>query len=402
MQHKTISYFLAVTLSCILVGCQREGPSQSGELVKQSFNAISTGALETKTSLDGLNVNWVIGDKIAVYDASATVKPFSATASGPTVVFEGLAQNSETGTYYGLYPYDANLTSWTGTAFKSTIPQFQYVAGELTNWDPNATVAVGICDSEDHIMPFFNAHALIKVIMPNTIPSSFTPTAVTVTGNHNENLAGFVTVTPSPTPQITLDDNHWTAVTLNKSTGIAPSESVYLAVYPTTLNGMTVYITGNQAVDGGTSIPVMMHIRSSTDEAVTLVRNRILVLDFREKTIPTLGQPITLQNNNHGLIGLLSSEFGNSVFEFGTNASYHADTWSTVVYDETLTAPVTFDSHETIAFEKIGTTYPFQYRIHFTRGAHEGKYFGYSQEMQVNYIVSNVSDAFVFYVFQIQ
>ena len=112
MKKKNVIWaILAVSIS--LAACTREPTLQKCEsreetvkLVPMTFQA--SFETDTKTVLDGLNVQWVAGDEIAVFDDKDPTKAhkFIAKSSGSTTSFEG-AVSENASRFIAIYPYDA-------------------------------------------------------------------------------------------------------------------------------------------------------------------------------------------------------------------------------------------------------------------------------------------------------
>lgn len=91
------------------------------ELIPMTFTATTT---ETRTTLDGVSINWLSTDIISVFDGEGN-REFTSSGEGATVQFSGEA--SQAANYYALYPYnegasfnEANLTASTTLAANQT------------------------------------------------------------------------------------------------------------------------------------------------------------------------------------------------------------------------------------------------------------------------------------------
>ena len=119
---KTFAYLLAV-VAMAAVSCNKEMQETQVpevELFPMTFTATTT---ETKTVLDQdhVSIDWLASDKISVFDGVGN-QMFSTSGTGTTVQFSGNA--ATTGTYYALYPYNANAVL-NGTTTATTVPEFQ-------------------------------------------------------------------------------------------------------------------------------------------------------------------------------------------------------------------------------------------------------------------------------------
>ena len=381
------------TLALLLI-CSCEKERGSGDKTATSVKSITAIAAapedaQTRTTLNGLKVEWAVGDMINVHNGLDFAK-FTAEEAGPTVSFSGLTK-VEGETLSAIYPYD-DQNAFEDGAIISMIPANQYLGGSSTPWDPRGVIAVGSCSSEDLIMPFSNAHALVKVVLPSEWKEGFKPTTVTLMGMNGEHLAGYVAVKPSATPSVEVHYNPSPTVACVKESGFEKGEILYISTVPTSVTGLYVFISSPEQ---------SAKITTSSTKVVDFKQNRIRVIDLSNKSIPDLGTPYTIQNNNHGAICLLVTKDGSAVFHFGTNASYHANTWSTVIYDEDLKNDIkpSLTDQDTIEFDLAGDT-P-SYKVKFKKGTYQGKYFAYSIVKQAFYITSNANDACEFVAYQI-
>ena len=244
-------------LLLLLNGCQKETRNTSDG---QKFTITATAAsADTRTTLgDDLFVSWQQGDAIdiACSNAGNTIVEFTADAAGKTVSFSSIEEGrlaDFTGdenaqyTYYGMYPA-FNTYEWDGDEFRTMIPKNQAVEdGCPTLWDPKAAIAAGTCKGERLIMPFKNAHALVKVVLPQWNTSEFSPISVMLMGGaQSDVLAADYWVKPSETglPSLRMIDNANSVrtVALTKPR-YSPGETVYLVISPCTVHGLSVFVS---------------------------------------------------------------------------------------------------------------------------------------------------------------
>lgn len=294
VRTKRIAAMASIPL-LLLTGCQKEETNTSDG---QKFTIMATAAstADTKTTLgDDLFVSWQQGDAIdiACSNTGTTLVEFTADAAGKTVPFtcdEGKLAEFTAGdkaqyTYYGMYPA-LNTYEWDGDEFRTMIPKNQAVTdGCPTLWDPKAAIAAGTCKGERLIMPFKNAHALVKVVLPQWNIEGFDPISVMLMGRGADDiLAGDYWVTPSETglPTLRLIDNpnHVRTVALTKPS-YSPKEAVFLVVPPGTAHGLSVFVSSTTRT-----------ARISTTQNITFEQNKIYVLDFSGTEIKNLGEPV--------------------------------------------------------------------------------------------------------------
>ena len=275
----------------------------ASQLKPMTFTAVQEGQGGTRTAIDGLDIKWTAGDKISIFDGAsenAGVQMFTlATGENSTsATFTGSAKE-DAATYYALYPYAVGGASHTvdqaeaeaaagsaaryldwwkgyieerredraqsdmtmrgisaenqaiilaflknepigtpgvqldGSSIKNVvIPAEQTVAAGQTV-DPKAMVMVAKGDDKDALQ-FKNVCAYVKVT------PQFDCTAIGITSNGNEQLAGKVTVDCSgdtPTTTVTADGTN----TVYLVGDITADNAYYIAVRPEALtSGFTI------------------------------------------------------------------------------------------------------------------------------------------------------------------
>lgn len=335
VRTKRIAAMASIPL-LLLTGCQKEETNTSdGQIFTIMATAASTA--DTKTTLgNDLFVSWQQGDAIdiACSKTGTTLVEFTADAAGKTVPFtrdEGKLAEFTAGdkaqyTYYGMYPA-LNTYEWDGDEFRTMIPKNQAVTdGCPTLWDAQAAIAAGTCKGERLIMPFKNAHALVKVVLPQW-NIEFEPISVMLMGRgENDILAGDYWVTPSETglPTLRLIDNpnHVRTVALTKSS-YTPGEAVYLVVSPGTAHGLSVFVSSTTRT-----------ARISTTQNIIFEQNKIYVLDFSGTEIEDLGNPVSAEPHTPkpGNYILVSTD-GSVAYTQLKAQSGHADTWGSEIFE---------------------------------------------------------------------
>lgn len=115
-------YFLMTAIVAIMaVSCMDEISApvseKNDDLVEMAFTSSFEGA--TKTVLDGLNVNWLPGDEIAVNGERFTT---DIKNESPIAVFSGQAAESQG--YDAVYPYES-VESYDGRNYRVKLPEVQ-------------------------------------------------------------------------------------------------------------------------------------------------------------------------------------------------------------------------------------------------------------------------------------
>ena len=416
---KRITILFVGIAAIVLSGCEKDKGSQLTGPQEITIMAQVPSHIQTKSELDGLKVLWNAGDKILVVDSQNSQHEFTAENAGTVSKFTGLSDDPA-GVHYGFYPFQ--FAEWGGSKFSSRIPSNQYVGGpegfmpraSNTPWDPSATIAVGASTTDDSIMPFYNAHALIKVIFP-TIPDNFTVKNITLMSNNDADMiAGNVDVslpttslpsTPSAVtlPTVTLTGNLASTVALNNDGGFQSGATVYIAAFPTSLHGITALFSGVGRISGvSVDIPLFSYITSAGTDKLTevpLYQNRIRVLDFSAMSIPDLGAEYHIHPKDPDEGQYLSvSAFGTAIYTAYGTQSGHGDRFEAEIWDATLDHTITYTSYAQIKFVSLKDDHirPYQYTVHIGDQSkdddNECGYLGFSTEKQAFYILPGTRD----------
>ena len=360
VRTKRIAAMASIPL-LLLTGCQKEETNTSDG---QKFTIMATAAstADTKTTLgEDLFVSWQQGDAIdiACSNTGTTLFEFTADAAGKTVPFtcdEGKLAEFTAGdkakyTYYGMYPA-FNTYEWDGDEFRTMIPKNQAVTDDCpTLWDPKAAIAAGTCKGERLIMPFKNAHALVKVVLPQWNIEGFDPISVMLMGRGADDiLAGDYWVTPSETglPTLRLIDNpnHVRTVALTKPS-YSPKEAVFLVVPPGTAHGLSVFVSSTTRT-----------ARISTTQNITFEQNKIYVLDFSGTEIKNLGEPVEAHPHVHNIGDyiVVSTDGSVAYYQVTNDQSGQPDRWNSEIFEliNGVYTPYQITTEKIIFIEKTG------------------------------------------------
>lgn len=146
---KKIFKFASVVLAIALTGaCAKQNlyePEQVTELEPGLVPMTLTATLDLgKATIDGLDVKWETGDKIAVFDGVAKREFTLAGGAGTTTAFFSGAVDAGATEFYAVSPFAA-ATSFTAGTFTLNLPSQQTIAaGKVV--DPKALVQVGKVD----------------------------------------------------------------------------------------------------------------------------------------------------------------------------------------------------------------------------------------------------------------
>lgn len=282
-QIKAILY-LAV-LTAMVSACSEDelaDNTQPSGKVPMEFYANTDASTRTELTT-GNAVYWEANDTISLFDPTGANNQFSTTQSGPSVTFTGEAIPAE-GTYYALYPYDANAQI-EGTTITTTLPAEQMARAGSFAQGLNPSVATA--DATNNLF-FKNVCALVKF----TLGGSTEVARATLCGNNGEALAGPLTIDASAdAPTATVDVSFGKTV-VELAGPLTSGSTYYFVVAPGTLSGgltLTLY-------DGDGKF-----WKETSDNSATLTAGRILNLDtlVPGQFTPSLGYEVTQDGVYH-------------------------------------------------------------------------------------------------------
>lgn len=232
-QIKAILY-LAV-LTAMVSACSEDeladNTRPSGK-VPMKFYANTDASTRTELTT-GNAVYWEANDAISLFDPIGDNNRFYTTESGPSVTFTGKAAPVE-GTYYALYPYDANAQI-KGTTITTTLPAEQMARAGSFAQGLNPSVATA--DATNNLC-FKNVCALVKFTLVENITTTITK--ATLCGNNGEALAGTLTIDASQENPIANVDPEWAGIEIALKGNLIAGKTYYFVTAPATLNkGLT-------------------------------------------------------------------------------------------------------------------------------------------------------------------
>lgn len=232
-QIKAILY-LAV-LTAMVSACSEDelaDNTQPSGKVPMEFYANTDASTRTELTT-GNAVYWEANDTISLFDPTGANNQFSTTQSGPSVTFTGEAIPAE-GTYYALYPYDANAQI-KGTTITTTLPAEQDAREGSFAQGLNPSVATA---DAQHNLCFKNVCALVKFTLVENITTTITK--ATLCGNNGEALAGTLTIDASQENPIANVDPEWAGIEIALKGNLIAGKTYYFVTAPATLNkGLT-------------------------------------------------------------------------------------------------------------------------------------------------------------------
>lgn len=239
-QIKAILY-LAV-LTAMVSACSEDeladNTRPSGK-VPMEFYANTDASTRTELTT-GNAVYWEANDAISLFDPIGDNNRFYTTESGPSVTFTGKAAPVE-GTYYALYPYDANAQI-KGTTITTTLPAEQMARAGSFAQGLNPSVATA--DATNNLC-FKNVCALVKFTLVENITTTITK--ATLCGNNGEALAGTLTIDATASTPIAMADTSFGQTVIELNGPLTPGTTYYFVTAPATLsNGLTLSFYDNK------------------------------------------------------------------------------------------------------------------------------------------------------------
>ena len=187
---KILSYIAFGAVAIVSASCSvnQMAPQVSSDTrVQMEFTA---GTVDTKTSINDLEVLWSAGDAISVFDGTNNNR-FNLTGGEGTksATFSGLAETVSE--YVALYPYSANA-SFADNTITATLPVEQYSTVD-NSFDTMLNPAVA--KSSDNTLTFRNIAGLIRINVTN-VPEGLgireiqAKAATSLTGEYTVNTSG--------------------------------------------------------------------------------------------------------------------------------------------------------------------------------------------------------------------
>ncbi len=288
MKRSVVSALLAILAVC---GCQVMEESEFASEGKSFTATMETvigdaKGVDTKTSMDNLNILWKQGDQVSIFAGSTVNECYQVTdasagntsASMYKVTSPGLVGGDEIPVNVAFYPYSSTAAiAQSGSNYVISdieLPATQYYAS--ASFDNGAFPMAAVTSStSDYSLKFKNILGCLKLQLKGTAKIA----SISVTGNNEEVLCGAaqVTVSNTATPTIALTDATAKTVTLDCGNGVQLSKTAatafIIALPPMTMTGgFTVTVTDT---DGA-----MMELK--TIKSQTVKRSDLLTFPVKE------------------------------------------------------------------------------------------------------------------------
>ena len=192
MFMKTKLIFCAA-IAFLTVSCAKEQLPVQNEPAGALVVTATVEQPATKTSLNGLSVNWTVDDQIAIYDDSGKSAIYKATTAAANTSFQYVSGDTDlSGTVYAYYPA-ANVASFSAGAFTVTLPDVQpYNANGFADGINPMTAMASIVDG-GVALSFKNVLSIVKVQITDS-ENNKTLTGISLS-SATANLCGTATVT---------------------------------------------------------------------------------------------------------------------------------------------------------------------------------------------------------------
>lgn len=289
-------------LALLLAACGNEEIIENNEVgtavkVPMTF---TVGTPQTRTSLDGTDVYWTEGDKVAINDGTYTNEFTATTVGGSSATLTGEAALADT--YIAFYPNEI-LESITNGYITFTLPaeQTATAGGFAENLNPSwaQTTAEG-----GNTLQFHNLCALVKF----TIDKGFDVSGIsgfTLKSANGELLAGRQYYQPSRNKRDYYSNDSFTEVLLKG--GFTAGKTYYFVVNPVTLTkGFSLVYTNDAGRIFSKSIS-----QSVTFEAAKITNlGTLSASSFEEQVIDNkafieaVGEQVAWTKNDDGTVSL--------------------------------------------------------------------------------------------------
>ena len=213
---RKIGFYVTALVASVLASCSNEENIVSPvEEAEQFVAVIAEGETRTALGEDGNSVLWEKGDALAIFRKNAYNYKYTTSNSGTSATFKYAdeftpGEEGVTGIdqYYAVYPYADNIKI--NSKKEVTVKILKYQTYYENTFDPNA--AFMFAASQTTVLPFQNAHALLKIELNSMPGDTYTIESITLT-SEKKRLSGAAT--------LRMDDNKPFVQILNSETGVS-------------------------------------------------------------------------------------------------------------------------------------------------------------------------------------
>ena len=252
---KNYIFYACAAAALVFASCQKEGPMNDGiDVSSCDLNVVTATILQTKTTVDGINVLWENGDKIGLRPATGETEGTKemveyitaldkSSESATFVKVEGETESTALrgGKYIAIFPSEFIYVNWGGQYERVTLgikdpndDSYRQVLPAGGGWDNKS--AVMITASEDANFTFKHVMSYIKFTVDSQSPEF---DQVVISTNSEQELINRINVNYDGTYALNnLNSYKSSSVVLTTSTGEAFTPGTYYAaVLPQTYTG---------------------------------------------------------------------------------------------------------------------------------------------------------------------
>lgn len=374
-------FFYSLVVAGVLSSCAKtefvepkaDVTPTEGEII---FQANADRSADTKTALDGMNINWVAADPVMIFgkddESNTKVSGYAAHETGASTTLDWTTNISgKEGAFvtgdtpeYALYPTDADNASIDGSVITFKLPENQtYAAG---SFGQNANVAVGKITSLEGMadIKFKNVCGYLKLQVSVAEGDAATVGKIILTTKGTEKLWGTFEADASlDAPVATYKAG---ATDGSKSVTLTCPEGVAVSTDASNPTVFYIVVPAGALADGFTAevYSKQEHLMTTleTTKAVTIVRNQVNRMPNKSfNWIPAGYAEQAYLESNHKQC--LDTGYGNAdgfrfVFKFAPLANWSANYCVCGVTN----SPLDFDNHYYYtAIDGDANTFRFMY-----------------------------------------
>lgn len=232
MKKALLSIFSIATLVMGMTSCNKDAKEENFGFTASMEACVDQ---ETKTVLDGINVNWENNDQIIVWGTEAT-GTFTATPHADNATIADLTQvagNPGDATYYAFYPAEISMAK---NMFQ--LPAVQNTDnGELSNFPMYAV-------SETRNLLFKNIFGALKINLQSATLPAVKAIEVTTPGVAINGIFKIKMYGAAPTIRIESNGSSTTRLECTTAVNIANGNDFYIALPHGNYSGLQIRILG--------------------------------------------------------------------------------------------------------------------------------------------------------------
>ena len=252
MKTRFISLAVLATVATALFSCSKEAEletpndnnKETVEVNEGTPFELIAGALDTKTTNDGVSTKWESTDKINVFFAEAgqtsytNAGQFTSTGTGSSVAFTGtVGELNDYNDWFAFYPYKSSITTPNNTS------TYYITCGGGQTWGSSATATAHLCGEKFPVCG--RAMNVAKATKP-TIEMYPAMSVVKVHVTNNSGAALTVNSVNFSTEDYPINGNYYIAFNGNTPVFTAKTGSVGKSSTLTVQGGRTIAVSGTE------------------------------------------------------------------------------------------------------------------------------------------------------------